>query len=193
MNAIEQNSLFLELKELLHPQDFEVLKQILNRSELDLAPEHGYFEQNDFEKIVEKSQLEFLKRLKTFNPISLDGEDMEFAWKEVIHQFQKNHWGFKKYQEKPILYREPRRLNLLTIAPADLPAKKRRAISYKDAFFYIWSVLQAMIITKALILVFGNELAKDDSTENRIFFGAVILFSFGSLFLFAWMRRKNPK
>lgn len=193
MEAITQNSIYKMLSEKLHPQDFEVLKQILNSYEYDLAPTHGYFEKDDFEQISKRALEDFFQQIKTLNLETLDGEDLRYAWSQVLGKFQKNYWGFKKSSEKPSSYREPQTLNLPLKSPGEIPKKPSGKINYKDAFFYIWSVLQAMIITKALILVFGNQLAKDDSLENRILFGLVIAFSFGSLFYFAWKRRKNPK
>lgn len=193
MGLLNQHPTYLELQEKLHPQDFEVLKQILNKYEFDLSPTHGYFEKNDFEQICKKTLDEFFYDIKSQNLEFVDGEELRYIWAQVIEKFQKNYWGFKKNTEKPSSYREPASLNLTLKPQSEIPKKPSKKISYKDSFFYIWSVLQALIITKALILVFGNQLAKDDSTENRILFGLVILFSFGSLFYFAWKRRKNPK
>jgi hypothetical protein len=191
--SIDQNPLYIQLSENLHPQDFEVLKQILINYEFDLSPTHGYFNERDFDLISEKAVTEFFDKIKKFDLKIIDGEDLRYLWQEILSQFQKNYWGFIKHQEKPTNHRAPKKIHLPLTPHSEIPQRPPKKISYKDSFFYIWSVLQAMIITKALILVFGNRLAKDDTPENRIIFGIIILFSFGSLFLFAWTRRKNPK
>lgn len=194
MNAnVIQNPIYKDLEKNIHPEDFEALKYILNTYEFDLAPTHGFFSEADFNQITEKAIAEYFKKILNHDLKTIDGEDLRFLWQEVVNSFSKNHWGFTKHLEKPTTYRAPRNLNL-PLTPKDLVQKRpTKKISYKDSFFYIWSVLQALIITKALILVFGNELAKDDTPKNRIIFGLVISFSFGSLFLFAWMRRKKTK
>jgi hypothetical protein len=193
MERIQENPFYKELSLRLHPQDFEVLKQILNNYEFDLCPNHGYFEAKVFEQICQKSIDVFFEAIKNKNIEHLDGEDLRYIWSEIINDYQKNYWGFKKLLNKPSDYKAPTSLNLHMKSSQEIPKKPAIKIDYKDSFFYIWSVLQAMIITKALILVFGNQLAKDDSMKNRVLFGLVIVFSFGSLFYFAWKRRKNPK
>ncbi|MES2770157.1 MAG: hypothetical protein V4596_13510 [Bdellovibrionota bacterium] len=193
MSSVAQHPLYIELSTKLHPQDFEVLKQILDSHELDLAPTYGYFEKNDFDQIADKSLEEFFKKIKIYDFNFMDDEDLRYCWSQTLGEFQKKYWGFKKHTEKPSSYREPKRLGLTLTPVTEIPKKPSKKISYKNAFFYIWSVLQSWIVIKALILVYGNDLAKDDSLQNRIIFGSIIAFSFGSLFLFAWMRRKNPK
>jgi hypothetical protein len=191
--GLVQNPVYLELSSLLHPQDFEVLKQILVNFEFELAPTYGYFAENDFNEISKRALEEFFSKIKSYNLNHLDGEDLRYIWQQVIDSFRKKYWGFNKYQEKPTSYRAPQRVNIPLTPQHEIPKRPPKKISYKDSFFYLWSVIQAMIVTKALILVFGNQLAKDDTLQNRIIFGAVISFSFGSLFFFAWIRRNNPK
>lgn len=191
--SVTKNPQYQELSQKLHPQDFETLKQILNEYESDLAPTHGYFTQGDFDQICSKALQEFFKKLQKYDLANLDEEEIRASWAEVLSKFQKNYWGFKKYQEKPTMYRPPKKLNLPMKALSEIPKKISPKISYKDMFFYIWSVIQSWILIKALILVYGNDLAKDDSIQNRIIFGAIIIFSYGSLFFFVWLRRKKPK
>jgi hypothetical protein len=190
---IDENPIYIQLSKSLHPQDFEVFKQILVRYEFDLAPTHGYFSEPDFNSITKKSLEEFFEKISQGNLQNIDGEDLRYLWQEVINNFWEKYWGFTKYQEKPTSYREPQKTNLPLTPQSKIPKRENKKVNYKDSFFYIWAALQAMFIAKTLILVFGNRLAYNDTLQNRIIFGAVIFFSFGSLFLFAWIRRKTPK
>lgn len=191
--SLSQNSIYLELSQKLHPQDFEILKQVLNRYEFDLAPQHGFFNQKDFDEISQKALSELFRKLQKSGFENIDGEDIRNSWQETVGDFQKRYWGYTKYQEKPTNHRAPQSMGLTLTPISEIPKKPSKKVSYKDAFFYIWSVIQSWILIKALILVYGNDLAKDDTVQNRIIFGSIIAFSFGSLFLFAWMRRKKPK
>lgn len=177
------------LQQKTHPQDFEVLKKVLRNFEKDLAPAYGFFILDDFESICKKAALMFLENLISVGPENLSSEDIHHGWSKVTQDFMKSYWGFKKFQELPSSYREPQIYAFEEIY--DIPQKPAAKVNYKDAFFYIWSVIQSLVIMKCLILVFGNELAKDDTLQNRLIFGVVILASFGSLFLFAWLRRKK--
>ncbi len=188
---IQENPLFQEAKSQLHPQDFEVVKQILNRYEFDLFPTHGFFTANDFDKITEQARNDFLRNL--INMDSLDAEDIYHQWREIVLQFQKDYWGYKKHLQKPDSFRVARQYDLPLLPDSQIPKKPSKPFTFKEAFFYVWAVLQSWILIKALILVYGNDLAKDDSLRNRIIFGTIIAFSFSSLFLFAWLRRKKRK
>lgn len=172
-----------------HPQDFEVIKKVLRKFEKDLTPAHGFFTASDFDSISRKAAALFMSELILIGPEALSSEDIHHSWFKVQQDFMNNYWGFKKNQVCPIDYKEPNIYDFEEIQ--NLPLKPTPKVNYKDAFFYIWSVIQSLVITKCLILIFGNELAKDDTLQNRLIFGIVILISFGSLFLFAWIRRKK--
>lgn len=191
MEHITQNELFNKLQERLHPQDFEVLKQVLNSYEFDLEPTHGYFSATDFNQICKQALDRFLKKLNQIETI--ETEDIHHHWNETLLNFQKNYWGYQKHLNRPASHRPAQKYSLPLLPPSEVPPKQPKAFTYKEAFFYIWAVLQSWILIKALILVYGNDLAKDDTIENRIIFGSIIAFSFSSLFFFAWLRRKKRK
>ncbi len=186
---ITDSNFYKTLQSRAHPRDFEIIKKVLRTFEYDLAPTYGFFSASDFENISRKAASLFLSELISIGPEALSSEDIHHIWGKVQQDFMKNYWGFKKNQACPQDYREPFVYTFEEIQ--NLPQKPIPKVNYTDAFFYIWSVIQSLVITKCLILIFGNELAKDDTLQNRFIFGLVILFSFGSLFLFAWIRRKK--
>lgn len=188
-NFITTSPKYQKICKTLHPFDLNIFHQILSHFEVDLFPKYGFFEEKDFDEIRSKALDLYFDKLITLDLKTVSTEDIRESWRTVVSDFTKNYWGYKKHQDqissllKPQIY--------FYKPPASIPSKPRAPTSYKDAFFYIWSVIQSLVIMKCLILIFGNELAKDDTLKNRIIFGLIIIISFGSLFVFAWLRRKK--
>lgn len=175
----------------LHPQDFEVLKQILVSYEFDLYPSHGYFSSKDFIAIKERAINEFFKRLSDYGVETLDETEIRDFWSEVVKSFNKDYWGFKKSMDHSAEMASPQKLELPLRSPDEIPKKPMPKVSFSENFFYIWTVIHSFIFTKALVVVFGRKLAIDDSIVNRLALGLVLVLMYGSLIWFAWHRHKK--
>ncbi|KYG65932.1 hypothetical protein AZI86_02350 [Bdellovibrio bacteriovorus] len=102
-------------------------------------------------------------------------EDYQKAWNEVVRDFHQNYWG-----EKRLLKKEKK------------PKTEEQKIFW-ELFSYIWMMLQATLVVKTAVFYFGIKSANEDSTEGKIYVTLAILFSFVSLFFFAYRKSKKNK
>ncbi len=193
MDFITNHPVYLQLQKTAHPQDFEVLKQVLVDYEFDLHPTYGYFTAEDFDKIKSRALSEFFEELTDLDDEEIDGEQFRFLWGQVRDRFSKKYWGFQKLLEKNGTIASPQRVNLPLTPLAQIPKKPLEKVSFSENFSYLWPVFCSMVLTKSLIVWYGRELSIDDSPRNKLIFAAVVAFAFGSLFWFAWRRRRKKK
>lgn len=98
------------------------------------------------------------------------------AWVEVVRDFHQDQW-----QERPLAKKEKK---ILT----------EQDRIFKELFAYIWVLLQTLFVTKTAVFYFGLKSAQEDSSEGKIYVFLAILFSFGSLFWFAYRKsKKDPE
>lgn len=102
-------------------------------------------------------------------------EDYQKAWNETVRDFHQNYWG-----EKRLLKKEKK------------PKTEEQKIFW-ELFSYIWMMLQATLVVKTAVFYFGIKSANEDSSEGKIYVTLAILFSFVSLFFFAYRKSKNDK
>lgn len=102
--------------------------------------------------------------------------DYEQAWKQVVRDFHQTAWG-----EKNLAQKEPK------------PQTQESKIFW-ELFPYVWTFLQATIFMKLVIVYFGLR-SVDETAEPlpKIYVVLAILFSFGSLGLFAYRHSKKEK
>lgn len=104
-----------------------------------------------------------------------DREGLQKAWNEIVRDFHQNFWG-----EKRLLKKEKK------------PKTEEQKIFW-ELFSYIWMMLQATLVVKTAVFYFGIKSAAEDSAEGKIYVTLAILFSFVSLFLFAYRKSKKDK
>lgn len=105
----------------------------------------------------------------------LKTEDYVRAWREVVRDFHKTYWG-----EKRLLKKERK------------PKTEEQKIFW-ELFSYIWIMLQATLVVKTAVFYFGIKSAEEDTAEGKIYVTLAILFSFVSLFVFAYRKSKKNK
>lgn len=102
-------------------------------------------------------------------------ENYQTAWNGVVRDFHQIYWG-----EKRLLKKEKK------------PKTEEQKIFW-ELFSYIWMMLQATLVVKTAVFYFGIKSANEDSTEGKIYVTLAILFSFVSLFIFAYRKSKKDK
>jgi hypothetical protein len=151
------------------PSDRADLLEISKSISSDLSPSvPPYFSLETQEQIARASA----ERLKT------QGHPGHWrqTWRQIVVDFHQNdYWG---YQAQSTSRPKP---------PATPEQKVQR-----ELFPYVWALVQTVVITKALVYYFGMQFSNEPSPSNDILFAIAVIFSFGSLFVFAWRKsRKN--
>lgn len=98
-------------------------------------------------------------------------KDLKVAWQETAAEFHsQRYWGFKTQAEKPKV------------------EKKKNEMAG-----FLWTVFQAAIVMKLVILYFGVNAANLDSDAHYIGLGIAIFIAFASLLFFAYRKSKTYK
>lgn len=123
------------------------------------------------ESIVKFQQIAMLK-LSLF--LKADSrEAYKEAWLEVVRDFHRDFWGEKRLAKKE-----------------KGPLTEEKKIFW-ELFSFIWIMLQATLVTKTAVFYFGIKSTEDESSEGKIYVLLAILFSFISLFWFAYRKTRK--
>lgn len=146
---------------------------IFRHRESDLSPQRGYFVESEADMIFQRA----LEKLQSRLNHPKTSAEIAQAWNEVCADFHGNqYWGFSPTRGAP-----PRK-----------PLFKLTSVE-KELLPYVWAFAQAAIVMKVVIYYFGIRASHDTTLSNNLFVGFAILFSFGSLFFFAWRHHKKQK
>lgn len=172
--ADQFKKIFLEsLKSDLHPAQSDQLNEMATAHETDLLNIQDRFFSHETQAAITRTGASTLAKAVQKANANRAEADWRPLWFEIIEDFHRTkYWGYPTQSEKP--------------RPKELTAFQR-------GFPYIWTVFQAMVLTKVAILYFGAEYAysHEESNRNLIYLLLAIAVSFSSLIYFAWRRRHD--
>ncbi|HEY8272707.1 MAG TPA: hypothetical protein VIG33_17565 [Pseudobdellovibrionaceae bacterium] len=154
----------------------DLVKTMSKQQNADFASSSGgHFSAESREFIAKESAFRLVKALSSKNATEVDRDLLQQEWNKIVRDFyQLNFWGQVPQKSKP--------------AKVKTEEQKRM----RELAAYIWVAFQAWIVMKLIIFYFGIEAA-DNPQESHWLLYAAILFSFGSLVLFAWRKFKKEE
>jgi hypothetical protein len=146
------------------PAHAAISQEIAENHMTDLAPTQGFFTPETQDLLSAEAARRFAKKCAGLTT----HQEMRKGWGELARDFHSSDlWNFPTVSHK-----------------VKRPKKKNIAVTMMVTTF------TSFVGTKCLVLYFGSAEVNDPSTVNQIGLVAAILFSFGTLFYFAF---KNGK
>lgn len=174
MEKVTFDNLILPLKKEVPEKAHIAFDEIFLHKVSDFQPRRGHFSLTDADQILLKAT-DFL-RDKVVQSRPETAAEISQLWNDVCVDFHRNqYWGFS-----PTLKDNPHRVPLIQFTAVE-----------KELFPYVWAFFQAAIAMKVVIYYFGIRASHESSIQNNLFVGFAILFSFSSLFFFAWRHHRK--
>lgn len=150
--------------------------RIFENYQADLRAQRGFFSVEQRDLILNQALEKLFNCVSSTRP--LVAQDIPTLWNQVCVDFHQNkYWGFY-----PSLKENPEKKPWIQWTPVE-----------RELFPYIWAFFQSAIAMKVIIYYFGIRASHDMSLANNLFVGFAILFSFSSLFFFAWRQHRKNK
>ncbi|MFN7728955.1 MAG: hypothetical protein ACK5P7_07350 [Bdellovibrio sp.] len=164
--SLDRKALFLEILKqeglALNDDLNDDLKRIAAAHTSDLSPTSSRHFSEDLEKFVTEKSARSLGQRLSLTP----GLAPAVAWLEIVTDFHRTQqWGLATTVNRPVRVKE------------DTPAR--------EVASYVWTLIQALLVMKCVILFFGIKSAEDPSPWMTAGLIIALAFSFGSLMYFA--------
>jgi hypothetical protein len=155
------------------PDLVAITYEIAQNHMTDLAPTHGHFTPETQDALSAEAARRWSQ---TVAGRTLDASALRQAWGELARDFHSNnYWGHETVAKKVKRQKKP-----------------------NIALSMMITTFVSFVGTKCLVLFFGSREINDPSAGNQIALIIAVMFSFGTLFYFAWkhtklMKEEDPK